>query len=285
MGQSHYQIEDIMKPKFKVFNAVGNQYLPEIGKFPGGEIRIKLPAMTFIDEVRIEANLLSSDDVMTLIMLTDAIRRYRFDEFQHKKIRLTMPYVPYARQDRVCNEGEAFSIAVFANLINSLQFSSVIITDPHSDVTPALIERCIVVDQSYALGHHKEFWQWYTNNDLMYLVAPDAGAVKKAYKLIKDFPKFKGIIFAEKVRDLATGNIIKTEVKNVPDDIQYAHLLVADDICDGGRTFVELAKVLQPYKPKSLNLFVTHGIFSKGLEVFDGLYDNVWSYNNFGDYK
>ena len=72
----------------------------------------------------------SADDVMTLVMISDALR-----QMDVKEILLTMPYVPYARQDRVCNPGEAFSIKAFSRIINSLEFSSVVVYDPHSDVT------------------------------------------------------------------------------------------------------------------------------------------------------
>ena len=33
------------------------------------------------------------------------------------------------------------------------------------------------------------------------------------------------------------------------------------DICDGGRTFIELAKVLKDNGAKRVTLYVTHGIF------------------------
>jgi len=52
-----------------------------------------------------------------------------------------MPYVPYARQDRVCVPGESFSIKAFAALINMLAFDRVIVVDPHSDVVAAVIAR------------------------------------------------------------------------------------------------------------------------------------------------
>jgi len=41
--------------------------------------------------------------------------------------------------------------------------------------------------------------------------------------------------------------------------------MIVDDICDGGATFILLAKELYAAGAKEVNLFVTHGIFSKGL--------------------
>lgn len=44
------------------------------------------------------------------------------------------------------------------------------------------------------------------------------------------------------------------------------NILIVDDICDGGATFMLLTKDLYKRGAKSINLFVTHGIFSKGLK-------------------
>lgn len=273
-----------MKPKFVVYDInSGKSSVPAIGKFPGGEIRVKLnPEHEVGEEVRVEAMLFNSDDIMTLVMLADALR-----EVGVTKIRLTMPYIPYARQDRVCNPGEALSMRAFARIINSLNFSSVVVYDPHSDVSMALIDRCIPVQRYTLMRQHEAMYDaiakggWAGN---LYLVSPDAGAVKKSYEIAKYFPQFKGIIFAEKVRDTATGQIVKTVVKDLPDDVEKAHLIVCDDICDGGRTFIELAKVTRQYCDK-MSLYVTHGIFSQGLDALLPYYDNVWCTVDFSEYK
>ena len=122
--------------KFEIYNMDAEEDLPiEIGKFPGGEIRVRLTSEYSSDSmVRIKAVILNSDDVMTLVMLTDALRTAGVEN-----IRLTMPYIPYARQDRVCNKGEAFSLRVFARIINALEFQSVVVWDAHSEVSTGWI--------------------------------------------------------------------------------------------------------------------------------------------------
>jgi len=77
-------------------------------------------------------------------------------------------------------------------------------------------------------------------------------------------------------RDVRTGNILGVVVdQNVTD----LNLLVVDDICDGGRTFTELSKTLS--MPKKLELFVTHGIFSKGVKELTEAYDHIYTTNSF----
>lgn len=268
--------------KFTVTQQRGETY-PTIKKFPGGEVLINCLCKGGAD-CRIDAILTNSDDVMALVMLVDSIRAQGIQQ-----IRLIMPYVPYARQDRVCNPGESLSIRAFAKIINSLEFNSVVIYDPHSDVTSALIDRCIVEKSCVLMQKHIGLWSWickeYADGTPLYLVSPDAGAVKKTYEIAKKFPQFKGIIFAEKVRDVATGNIVRTSIGQLPDDFCDAKLLICDDICDGGRTFIELGKVLKAYNPKEMNLYVTHGIFSQGEDILHSVFENVWCTIKFKDYQ
>ena len=269
--------------KFTLF-AIDSRFInpmtvPDIGKFPGGEIRVKLDESVIgAAIVRIKAVLLNSDDIMTLVMIVDALR-----ESGTRDIHLTMPYIPYARQDRVCNKGEAFSIRAFAKIINSLAFTHVYVWDAHSNVSTQIIDRCTNVPMTELIGEgfiasvmlDKVIGQkWY-------LISPDKGATEKT-KALADILGVD-VIIAEKVRDLANGNIIKTVIYNIPEDFSTAKVLIADDIIDGGRTFIEIAKALP--KCAELHLFASHGIFSQGKEVFNEYFDSVWVALDFTDFK
>src|SRR5574343_89755 len=107
--------------------------------FPGGEVHIQLDPDTFNYSAR--ADLWSSDDIMRMLLVNNALREISGD------IKWYIPYVPYARQDRRANPGEPLSIQVMAQLINTMQASQVVIWDPHSDVTPALINNVTIVPQ------------------------------------------------------------------------------------------------------------------------------------------
>ena len=87
------------------------------------------------------------------------------------------------------------------------------------------------------------------------------------------------MVRADKIRSTDTGEITGTVVYS--EHIGSKDFLIADDICDGGRTFIELAKVLRPLTDGKIYLYVTHGIFSKGLDVFEGLIDGVYTANPF----
>ena len=80
--------------------------------------------------------------------------------------------------------------------------------------------------------------------------------------------------FAEKVDDPQTGRTTHTRV---PDDIPAQPVLVVDDICDGGRTFLELAAALRDKTRQPLYLYVTHGLFSKGLGELNARYAGIFT--------
>ena len=112
--------------------------------FSGGESQVSIAGIEIGDLVEVSAFLNGADEIMRLILTVDAIRRIN----KGAKIDLHIPYFPYARQDRVCNEGEALSVEVMAQLINNLSCESVTIEDPHSAVTANLIKNVRVLSQA-----------------------------------------------------------------------------------------------------------------------------------------
>lgn len=241
---------------------INNQPLAfQTRQFAGGEEHITLAPIELNDtpaHVRIFALLTNSSQLVQLLLLVDALKR-QFTQIA--TFELELPYIPYARQDRVCNPGESFSLKVFTELINQCHFSTVYVDDPHSDVAPALLERCVIRPQHQLLVDYcqqQADFRHFVNS--AQLVSPDAGSNKKILSVCKALNK-DSFIRADKIRDVATGRITETTV--YADKID-SNVLIVDDICDGGRTFVALAQVLKEKGAKQVGLYVTHGIFSHG---------------------
>lgn len=239
-------------------------------EFPGGELGIQiLDDPCFESFVTIKATMTKPQDVFALALLADAARRM----YKPRFFELVMNYVPYARQDRVCNSGESLSIKVFADFINSLEFDRVVVSDVHSDVTLALLDNVVHNDQAKILSAFCGIAR-----DYRILIAPDAGAEKKIYSGARALG-VELTFTASKVRDLQTGKILRTEFPDV--ELHGSNVLIVDDICDGGMTFIKLAEVLQFKGAEHIALFVTHGIFSKGLDVLkDAGIDEVFTTNS-----
>ena len=256
---------------FKIYTAThGRQIEYETLKFSGGEIQVKFAGVrpSRYPPLTIRADLTSSDSVMELLLVTDALRRWTQDD---SHIRLICPYLPYARQDRVMEPGESLALRVMCDLINSLKFESVQVWDVHSDVALALLDR---VENVPAQSFVQMASIWSTHP---ILVAPDAGAIKKVSKLAGGYRM--DMVRADKMRSTVDGSITGTKVYS--ETIGDRDFLIVDDICDGGRTFIELAKELRPLTTGKIYLYVTHGIFSRGLDVFAGLIDHIFVANLF----
>lgn len=243
--------------------------------FKGGEEQVKIDmahapkgGIGFVD---ITAKIKNSTDVMALAMLVDACSRLE-GLHNHAEFTLHLPYIPYARQDRVMNPGEALSIKVFANIVNALGFDKVIVDDPHSDVSAALLNNVQIRGQDVLISEHHES---VAGADVT-IVAPDAGARKKAQK-VADRLRLP-LVEAGKVRDVKTNEITGTAVFG---DVEGRECVIVDDICDGGRTFIALAQALKEKGAKRVILYVTHGIFSFGKQVIlDGGVDEIYAYHD-----
>ena len=210
-----------------------------------------------------------NDNIFALGLTMDALKH----QYPTSNFHLLMPYVPYGRQDRACSPGEAFSLRFVGKVINGMGFTTVTVLDPHSGVVDACIDNLQVVNQ------FDIFSNIYTSFREVYIVAPDQGATKKC----EDFAKrvgAAGVITCSKVREMSTGKILGLKLLDeVPES---AYLLVLDDICDGGRTFFEVAQaIMSVSRPLTLDLAVTHGLFTKGAGVVADFYDTIYTTDSF----
>lgn len=245
--------------------------------FSGGECHVDVSSIIIVEVCKVVALLNDSNDIMFLLLTIDAIRRCN----SSVAICLTIPYFPYARQDRVCNFGESLSVKVMTDLINSLKCERVTILDPHSDVTPALIDNCRVIPMSVLVNNNLLCKIKYGN---LSIVSPDMGSEKKVSdiaKYIYEDESSSKLIKAYKERDVTNGNIIGTSFVG---DVKGKNLIILDDICDGGRTFIELAKLLKEKGACNIYLYVTHGIFSKGIGELLNYINIIYCYHIVGSY-
>lgn len=242
--------------------------------FPAGERGIQITEQVYNNQwYTVHCDFKGSDSIIDMLLEVDAVRRIA----PRALLNLNIEYFPYARQDRVMQQGESHSLRVICDLINSQKFDSVETVDPHSDVVAALVNNLTIKEQHEAVIDT-------ISPDLLdgydYFVAPDAGALKKIYKLSKHLQK--PVICASKQRDVTTGNVTASYVsKQDYDNMIGKKLLVVDDICDGGRTFTELRDILPT--TATVDLYITHGIFSKGKKVLTDKFNQVFCYNDMSE--
>lgn len=244
--------------------------------FFAGEVQVRIDPIEHFDTdqevIMIEAFLRSSDDIFRLLLVTDALRRM-LDEVS---ISVSLPYLPYGRQDRVCYPGEAFSLAVMANLINAQRYEEVVLFDPHSPKAAELIERVRIIDTLEYVRQVVRNWQA-KGAQRVVLVAPDKGAREKVDRI--GAALCLEVLHADKKRNPKDGQIEGMTLDRQPAEFAgfgEAYFLVVDDLCEGGRTFIELAKVFGVPKER-MGLYVTHGLFSKGVEPLKPYFGEIFS--------
>ncbi len=248
--------------------------------FSDGTIQInKFPSAKYLggqlnqNSVLIKADILDSDGIMVLSQIKNMLDTW----FKGIKIDLQFNYLPYARYDRAMKENDSFSLKAFTDIINSMNFNRVLLVDPHSNVGQILLKNSeVIIDQLTAIQLSNVIT---CNNSYDYIVSPDFGAIKKATS-ISEYYNIPLLISLKK-RDVSTGYTVFDKLL-IDDsvDLTDKKLLIVDDIADYGNTFINLAKGIKDlYNIKSIDLFVTHGLFSKGKKLNN--IDNTYCYNDY----
>lgn len=212
----------------------------------------------------------------TMILRADSMQTFVTGMFLYdslyrsgsKVMRLVLPYVPGARQDRINEGGDVlFTVASVARMLNDRNFEDIIVADPHSPVTEAYI------NQAYAYPLERiydKLWKGYGG-----VIAPDKGAKHRAevaHSVIGGELRYGG-----KVRDTSTGRLTGFTVEDLTPGTHY---VVVDDICDGGGTFVGLGEKIREAGAYA-DLFVTHGIFAKGTRDLRRYFKNIYTTDSY----
>ncbi len=254
-----------LDPQFEPF---GKTITFESFSFNGGEPHIKISeALSANDELTITCRIQSFNDLGFLLVAKDALQRMGI-----KYINLFLPYFPGARQDRLMIPGEPLTVKVYAEIINQAGFNQVIVIDPHSEVTAALLNNVKVI------SNHKLVKEATKNIEDFVLISPDGGALKKIYKVSVELGGIP-VVECSKERDVKTGKLSGFSV--YADDLENKTCVIVDDICDGGGTFLGLAKELKNKNAGNIILVVTHGIFSKGFENLSTYFESIYSSDSF----
>lgn len=225
----------------------------DINHFPDGTLLLKEAFANLTDierrntEIEIKWNYENNEELLAIYFLTK-----HFQEAGYGRIILNMPYIPNARQDRVKNAEDVFTLKYFAALINSLEFTEVRVLDAHSNVSLALIDRVKQsTPQQYIERVIAEIERNTGKKPLMFY--PDEGAQKR-YSGMVALPYCFGL----KQRDWNTGEITGLSAAGETERIAGSDVLIVDDICSYGGTFIRSAEILKAMGAANLYLFVSH---------------------------
>lgn len=239
-------------------------------QFPNGETLVpKFDKLKLYLESKITFKYEDDSDLIKLMFL----KKY-LDDLGVLYTYLTITYMPYSRMDR--NEsGNAFTLKYISEFVNNLDFTRVTVIEPHSDVTPALLDNVLTNYVNFDLLENVMDDMGF-DKEKDYIVFPDNGASKRYHNLTG----YKYLV-GYKNRDFETGKIKNLQiVGQLPPSTEGSKVLILDDLSSRGGTFVHTAKALNTLGFDIVNLLVAHAentIF-KG-ELFDCI-NHVYTTNS-----
>jgi len=235
------------------------------------------PGFDVDQPVTIKSYMHGMEDLGLIVCAAKALKRLKV-----KNVSLFAPYIMGGRADRQFVEGgTSYLVDVVAPIINSLNFDEVITIDPHSTVTEAVINNIVVqtCHEMIVTCIHEG------PDDVQHvIISPDAGAMKKCYAIGEKLglPVYCGTKYRNVVtNEISNSNIVIPEYNGARD------FIIVDDICDGGRTFLDLAAAIRPQMKAGdeLSLVVTHGLFSYGTEKLVKEFSGVYCTNSVNSEK
>lgn len=245
----------------------------EVVKYPDNTVKIDIPRdIVDCNGANVIKWQYESDSEFTIVAfikkhLDDTINK-TFPGMFYAGVSLIMNYIPNARMDRVKDNTEIFTLKYFADLINSLNFKSVEVFDPHSTVSEALFNNLVI---KHGMLNHviteviervkSEIGKYLLLSDDLVIFYPDEGAQKRYHNgVLKD----NGFIafFGNKIRDWKTGEIkglsIETHSDKSVDYLKDKTVLIIDDIISAGGTVYYSIKELEKYGVKNVCCYASH---------------------------
>lgn len=218
-----------------------------IDSFPDGTILMK-QHNTFGPRADIGWTFENDREFLALIYTVKHLRRNGFSP-----INLYMPYIPNARMDRVKSDEEVFTLKYFVEVLNDLKLDSVTVLDPHSSVSEALIDNLTVVTPKNYISEVLHKIAPFKSKDGLLMFYPDEGAMKRYAAMVN-----RPYVFGIKDRDWKTGVIKNLTVMGAVNEITGKDVLIIDDICSRGGTFLHSAKKLKELGANDIYLYITH---------------------------
>lgn len=262
-----------------------NYFLPDYStwKFPSGEVGVKVNDFKNCNGAMLLRMEVGNFDVMEWFQIIDS-----FNRNTNWSREVYIPFLPFSRQDRVCHFGESLSLEVFISCLASLGVKSLYCYDVHNkDAYQNACANANIKFSSYPnilpTAVHKAFVK--LPYDVIFY--PDRSASEHG--------------IAEILSDLNCNDIKKIYLKkerftlpmNTPevvfsmdrdrsdiDSVDGLHVLINDDICDGGKTFITACNTFLTGAAK-IDLFVTHGLFTGNYQdLLDGGISNIYTTNS-----
>ncbi|MFH1721824.1 MAG: ribose-phosphate diphosphokinase [Candidatus Altiarchaeota archaeon] len=219
--------------------------------FPDGELYLRIGTDIKGDECTVVSSIKSNNDLVDLLLLLDALR-----DQGAGKIIAVLPYLTYARQDKIFVQGEGQSAKTVVKLISGLADEiwtmncHFLDTEGEGEFKGYKIKN---LDGFPLLG------KYFTEKlDDPVLIAPDKGSLEYA----KRAANIIGCEFDFLSKKRISSKAVEYEKKEL--DVAKKDVLILDDIISTGGTIISAANFIRKYNPASINVGCVHGVFATG---------------------
>jgi ribose-phosphate pyrophosphokinase len=227
--------------------------------FPDGEDYVRLEGQVEGEDVAIVQTTNPPQDpkLIQLALMADSAKRNGA-----KRITAVVPYLAYARQDRIFLQGEPISAETIARMLKAAGVEQLITVNVHQENVlshfpfPAKSVSAVPVLAEYFVkkGHAKAF-----------ALSPDKGAVHIAEEARNVLGGECG--YLEKKRDRYSGHV-SMEMKTF--DVKDKTVVIFDDIISSGGTIVAAAMILKELSPKGIYVACVHPLLIGDAEKIVG---------------
>ncbi|ENY69162.1 Ribose-phosphate pyrophosphokinase [Metamycoplasma auris 15026] len=197
-----------------------------------------------------------NDNLMDLLIFIDSLKRA-----SAKRIICVTTYYGYARQDRMASGRQPITAKLVADLLEKAGASKIITLDLHN----ASIQGFFNIPVDDLRGQFIFSNEFRLRSDKYVIVSPDHGGAVRARQLSELLKNEEPIAIIDKRR--TAPNV--SEIMGVLGDVKDKNVIVYDDIIDTGGTIIHAAEVLKKQGAKKIIIAATHGLFSKGFDMFE----------------
>jgi ribose-phosphate pyrophosphokinase len=234
----------------KISQLTGFEKVPVASRiFPDGESYVRLEGSMHEEQVAIVQTTCTPQDtrLMQLAFMANAAKRNGA-----KKVTAVVPYLAYARQDKIFLQGETVSIEAITSMLHASGIDQLITVNVHAEAalsrfpfpTKTLSAIPLLAQYFVQKGCKKAF-----------ALSPDKGARYIAHQAQQVLGGEDGHL--EKQRDRYTGQTTQTG-KHL--NVKGETVIIFDDIISTGGTIVGAAKILREQGAKRVFAACVHGL-------------------------
>ena len=238
----------------------------EVSSFPDGELYIRIDTPVKGKECALVQSTRTNQDLVELLLTLDTLK-----DLGATQVHAVIPYMGYARQDKRFKEGESLSAKIVLKMINEVSDSITTINCHFLDGAGESYYNNVHFNNLDAIPLIVEYFRNKAAKPLF--IAPDKGSMGYAKEAAKQLNcEFDHL---QKTRLSGTEVVIKNKKLSV----KGMDVIMLDDIISTGGTIVEAAKVIRSWRPNSVSVGCVHGLFLKGMEIFQGAVDRLIATN------